>query len=76
VEVYQPLESKIRAVAARILEAKGNNEMLLALRKELAGLLRDLDATAAAGNSRVIQEMTSKLRESTTFDRPPPTSSS
>ncbi len=66
VEVYQPLEKKIREVASQILEARTTPDLIPELKEKLSAVLDELKQRAEAGNSRLIQEMTSKLRTATT----------
>ncbi len=66
VEVYQPLEKKIREVASQILEARATPDLIPELKERLAAVLEELKQRAEPGNSRLIQEMTSKLRTATT----------
>ena len=62
VEIYQPLEKRIREIASRMLEARGTPEMIPDLKEKLSEVLAELKEKAEPGNSAVIQEMTSKLK--------------
>jgi hypothetical protein len=62
VEIYQPLEKRIREIASRMLEARGTPEMIPDLKDKLSEVLGELKEKAEPGNSAVIQEMTSKLK--------------
>jgi hypothetical protein len=70
VEVYQPLEKKIREVASQILEARTTPDLIPELKEKLAAILEELKQRAEPGNARLIQEMTSKLRTATTRAAP------
>jgi hypothetical protein len=65
VEVYQPLERKIRDLASQILEARATPDLIPDLKERLAAVLEELKQRAEPGNSRLIQEMTSKLKTAT-----------
>ena len=61
VEIYQPLENKIRDVAGRILESRANPDAIPDLQNQLSAVLKELEQKAEAGNARLIHEMTAEL---------------
>lgn len=62
---YAPREKKIRSVISRVLEAKGQTDVMGSLRQELADVLKDLEDAIRPGNTLLLQEMAGKLQEMT-----------
>jgi hypothetical protein len=63
VEEYQPQEQALREVAARILTAQDNREVLTTLGKELAGVVHGIEVSMRPINSLLAHSITSKLQE-------------
>jgi hypothetical protein len=61
VEIYQPLEKKIRDIAGRILESRADHQAVPELQKQLSAALLELKERAESGNAKLISEMTSEL---------------
>jgi hypothetical protein len=68
VEIYQPLEKRIREVASQILEARTTPDHIPELKERLGAVLDELKQKAEPGNAKLIQEMTSKLKTATLHD--------
>jgi len=60
---YRPRETQMRAIIARILEAKGQLEKISSLQQELAVVLKDVAEAIRPENTLLLKEMTGKLQE-------------
>jgi hypothetical protein len=71
---FRPRDQKIRAIIARIVEAKGQVDLLAPLQRELSDVLNDLQEKVRPLNILLIRQMTRKLDElvpDTDTDLPP-----
>lgn len=62
-EEYRPRELKLRQIIPKIIEAKGQPELLTPLCKELAGVLEEMENAIRPENSLLIREMAKKLEK-------------
>jgi hypothetical protein len=60
-EVYGPKEAVIRELIARIFSARGQKDLLIALRKELSKAVGQLADATRADNTRLIESMAKRL---------------
>jgi hypothetical protein len=62
-ENYRPREMQMRAVIARIAEAKGQLDRIIPLRQELSSVLKELEEKTRPENTLLIREMAGKLQD-------------
>jgi hypothetical protein len=60
---YRPRDQQIRAIIARIVQAKGQADLLAALQREFSNTLNDLQESVRPLNILLIRQMTRKLDE-------------
>ena len=60
---YSPREAKLRDIVSKIASAKGQTDTLTQLRKELAGVLEEMETVIRPENALLMKEMTRKLEE-------------
>jgi hypothetical protein len=61
---YRPREQEIRTIIGRIVQSKGDSELLVSMQKELAIMLDELQEKVRPLNTILLKQMTQKLNES------------
>jgi hypothetical protein len=60
---FRPRDQQIRAIIARIVQAKGQADLLAPLQRELSNVLNDLQESVRPLNILLVRQMTRKLDE-------------